>query len=302
MPVVYLLHENPEWIAPITAALDEIGTPYQEWSLADGGFDLGATPPAGMYFCKLSASAHSRGHPHAVDFSRALLRWLERHQRKVINGLGALELEASKAAQYTALQAAGIRIPRTRIACGQQAVLSHATEMGFPLIVKHNRGGKGLGVQLFQQEHALRTTLQTTDFGQPVDGLLILQEYIAAPESCIHRLEYIGGTLFYAVRVDTSSGFELCPAEACALPGQRAMFEIIPDFQHPVIAVHEALLKAHGVSVAGIEIIQDNNGNTYTYDININTNYNPAAEEIAGRFGAKQLAAFLTAQLRAIPD
>ena len=51
----------------------------------------------------------------------------------------------------------------------------------------------------------------------PVDGVALVQEYIAAPAPFITRAEFIGGRFLYAVRVDTSLGFELCPADACAV-------------------------------------------------------------------------------------
>ena len=33
----------------------------------------------------------------------------------------------------------------------------------------------------------------------------------------ITRAEFVGGRFLYAVEVDTSSGFELCPADACTV-------------------------------------------------------------------------------------
>ena len=42
-----------------------------------------------------------------------------------------------------------------------------------------------------------------------------MQRYIRAPEPFITRVEFVGGRFLYAVRVDTSQGFELCPADQC---------------------------------------------------------------------------------------
>ena len=92
--------------------------------------------------------------------------------------------------------------------------------------------------------------------------------------------------MLYAVRVDTSQGFELCPADACAVDdafcpvGEQAgeKFQILQDFDHPLLPRYRRLLAQHGIGVAAFEFIVDADGRDYTYDINTNTNYNAAAE------------------------
>src|SRR5699024_8785264 len=88
---------------------------------------------------------------------------------------------------------------------------------GKPFITKHNRAGKGLGVHLFQSVEELRSYIEGESFEQPIDGVTLIQEYIESPDASITRCEFIGGTFFYAVRVDTSGGFELCPADECTV-------------------------------------------------------------------------------------
>ena len=84
------------------------------------------------------------------------------------------------------------------------------------MILKPNRGGKGHGVQLFPSIEALRAHLAAPEYEEPVDGVSVLQEYVAPPEPFITRAEFIGGRFFYAVRIDTRQGFQLCPADVCA--------------------------------------------------------------------------------------
>jgi len=121
-------------------------------------------------------------------------------------------------------------------------------------------------------------------------------------------MEFIGGEFFYAVRVDTSAGFELCPADACAPdaavcePQQtRPRFAVIPNFSHSLIARCERFLAAHDAEIAGIEFIEDKQGRPFVYDVNFNTNYNPEAEEAAGEYGMKAIAAFLGSELARLP-
>jgi hypothetical protein len=111
----------------------------------------------------------------------------------------------------------------------------------------------------------------------------------------------------YAVRVDTSDGFELCPADVCAIDDapttpERPKFEILDGFAHPLHARMERFLARNGIEVAGIEMITDASGETWVYDVNTNTNYNPDAEAAAGltdtnRSGMGALAEFLGGEL-----
>src|SRR3546814_13781757 len=88
-------------------------------------------------------------------------------------------------------------------------------------ITKHNRAGKGLGVQWFHSVKALEDYVNGEAFEPSIDGITLIQEYIRAPEPYITRVEFVGGKFLYAVRVDTSLGFELCPADVCQV-GDRS--------------------------------------------------------------------------------
>ncbi|WAH38811.1 ATP-grasp domain-containing protein [Alicyclobacillus dauci] len=308
MAKVYVLHENTEWTIHLTRQLDALGVPYEEWHLDEGQLDLSQTPPEGVFYSRMSASSHTRNHRYAAEFTGAVIGWLEKHGRQVINGSRALQLEVSKAAQYLALQAAGIRTPETVVAVGKQNILQAAAKFkGRPFITKHNRAGKGLGVQLFHTSEALETYLEGPTFEAPVDGITLVQEYIQAPESFITRCEFVGGKFLYAVQVDTSGGFELCPADACQVGdlfcpvgeavSEKPKFQIIPGFHDAIIESYESLLAENQIGVAGIEFIRDMEGNIFTYDINTNTNYNAEAERAGDIYGMRVLAQYLSEQL-----
>ena len=148
-------------------------------------------------------------------------------------------------------------------------------------------------MRLFHTPEALADYLDSADYEPPVDGIHLLQQYIRAPAPLITRAEFVGGRFIYAVEVDTSDGFELCPADACAdrrrvLPGRRGTAGEVHDHRRHrrrSEARCEAFLAANGIEVAGIEFIPDTDGAVYTYDVNTNTNYNPEAEARAGRSG-----------------
>ena len=147
----HIIYENDDWMPPLRQALDAAQVPYDEWFIHDGHFDVTEAPPEGVFLNRMSASSHTRGHTASVEHTRQLIAWLERHGRRVINGLHAFELEISKVQQHAALEQAGIRTPATRaVSGGSEALLAAAQDFPTPFITKHNRGGKGLGVQLFR--------------------------------------------------------------------------------------------------------------------------------------------------------
>jgi phosphoribosylaminoimidazole carboxylase (NCAIR synthetase) len=88
-----------------------------------------------------------------------------------VNDSRALRLEISKVAQYEALAAFGIATPETLAVIGRESIVAAAERLGYPLILKHNRGGKGLGVRLFLSRAAL-------------------EEHVASPAADQHRLAH----------------------------------------------------------------------------------------------------------------
>jgi hypothetical protein len=305
---IHVLHENPAWLPPLAEAFDRNGLPWTEWFLHEGIFDLASPPPAGVFYNRMSASSHTRDHRYSAELTAAVLAWLARWGRRVVNGSGALDLEISKVRQYAALERHGIATPRTVLVAGRGNIAPSAQLHfpGQPVIMKPNRGGKGLGVQLFAGSDSLRAFVASDAWQTPVDGLTLLQEYVRAPRPVITRAEFVGGRFLYAVEVDTSDGFELCPADVCAIgnafcpvgeapPHKFTIVEGIPDTLRVRL---ERFLAGSGIEVAGIEFISDSAGRTLVYDVNTNTNYNAEAEQRAGRAGTERsgpgaIAAFL---------
>lgn len=314
-PAIHVIHENAEWSAPLFAALQARGARFVDWHMGDRALDLADAAPSGVFYNRMSASSHTRGHRYAPEMTTGLLHWLEANGAIVVNGSRAIALEVSKVAQYAALSRAGLAAPRT-IAChtGAQILAAYDQFDGQPVITKHNRAGKGLGVKLFRERESLAAYINGPEFDPSVDGITLLQSYVEAPEPFITRVEFIGQEFFYAVRVDTSEGFELCPADVCALDGDFCMaesnatdnppakFEIIQDFAtsqlgQELLPKMQTVMQQAGLDVAAFEFITDKAGQSFVYDINTNTNYNSDAEARANQFAMDKLAEHLIAQL-----
>jgi len=308
MSRIFVIHENEEWLPPLAQALEASGLEWAELYMNGRYGDLSALPDDGVYYNRMSASSWTRGHGAAPQLTLALLENLQARGRRVVNKARALDMEISKARQAVVLQRHGIRTPRSVLAAGTLAVARAARSFDGPVILKPDCGGKGAGVQLFESGEALASQAEAGSLGLDPETPMLVQAYIRPKEPFIVRNEFVGGKHLYSVRVDTTGGFELCPADACEIgdaacpvgkdAGTPNRFTVMTDFAHPGIAKFEAMLRAEDIEIAGVEFLFDANGDAWTYDININTNYNGQAEAAAGiagteRAGMQAVAKFL---------
>ena len=150
LPQIHILYENPAWVPPLQEALENQGFQVRLVHVNEGSINPSQAPPDGIWINRISPSSHTRGNVHTVELARQLLYWLESHGRRVVNGLCAFELEMSKLRQDLVLRRHGITTPRTILAVGREHLLEAAGTFDGAFITKHDQGGKGLGIQLFQ--------------------------------------------------------------------------------------------------------------------------------------------------------
>ena len=308
---IYIIHENDEWVEPLRKELKNINAPFEEWHLGKRNIDHLDKPPQGIFYNRMSASSHTRGHRYAPEYTAVVLNWLEKNKRRVVNNSRALSLEISKSLQYKELESFGIKTPKTIYCSNKESILKSANIFRKPFITKHNRAGKGLGVKLFNNKKELDSHVSSKDFEQSIDGITLLQEYIDSKPKVIHRVEFVNSKFLYTVEVDASEGFELCPAcpedpinepetqffgEFCPTIGNK--FRILKNYKKTeLIKKYEKFIAANGIEIAGIEYIVDKKGTIYTYDVNTNTNYNSVAEKDSKIKGMKSIAEFLKKEL-----
>ena len=305
---IHVLYENPDWLPPLMDALRGRGLDVVEHFVDGGTIDLGAPPPEGVFLNRMSPSSHTRGHQGGVVFMKEYLAYLESHGRRVINGSQAFAMEVSKVRQHAALEAFGIRTPRTIAVIGQEGMGRAARAMEPPFITKHNQGGKGLGVQLYRSHGALDRALEQGEYEESPDSVNLIQQYIEPAEPFITRIEIVDGEFLYALRSSTEQGFELCPADACAIDdafcpvGEGAStdrFGLRADITaaDPLVQKLVAFCAAHRLDLAGIEFVEDARGDRYTYDVNGTTNYNSDVERAHGLHGMGAIAALCEREL-----
>lgn len=310
--MLHVLYENESWLPPLAAALDARALPWTPVHVVGGIFDPLASPPPGVFVNRMSPSAHTRGNGGGVRFVHEYLPYLEQHGRRVVNGARSFALEVSKARQHAALHAAGILTPPTIAVVGREALSAAARRVGGPLLTKHNQGGKGLGVRLFTDVDELDAYVSGDAFEEPFDGVTLVQRYIAPREPYITRVEIVDGRFLYALRASTEAGFQLCPADACAVErgvgdafcpvGGSGRFAVSPLTEaDPLVQAYLAFCRTHTIDAAGIEFVEDGQGRRYTYDVNMNTNYNSDVEAAVGLRGMDAWAA-MCARLLADTD
>ncbi len=314
MKKIYVIHENDDWVIPLRAAFEKLNLPYEEWFINEMKLDLNAIPPDGIFYNRMSASAHTRDHRYAPEFTANILAWLERYGRKVINGRRALQLELRKSEQYLALQPHDIIHPNTIIANNPADVLNAVDKLNeFPFILKPNRGGKGAGVQLFYSKESLKNSIDNDSIGESLDGIWLVQQYIKPANGRIVRAEFVGSEFLYAVSIDASKGFELCPADSCNIgdafcPADQSTLEdkfvILDQYQNEDLEKYADFLKANNIGVGALEYVEDEHGDKYVYDVNTNTNYNSGAEQasLLKKEGMFEIAKYLGHELQLLQN
>ena len=304
MKKIFIIHENEEWLEPLRFHLHDLQVAFEEWHMDRVNLNTLNDPPLGIFYNRMSASSHTRGHQFAPEYTAVVLNWLESHDRRVINNSRALSLEISKSLQYKELIRENINIPHTVFAKGKEKLLYLGKNFKIPFLTKHNRAGRGLGIKLFHDYSSFEQYVNSEKFEDSRDGITLLQEYIKAKTDTIIRTEFVDSKFLYAVQVDISKGFELCPADVCNLEVEYCpanatgnKFMILNGFFNPILERYQKILKNNYIEIAGIEFLEANNGQLYTYDINTNTNYNSIAENLSDLKGMKSIANFLKREL-----
>jgi len=296
-PDLVVLYEHPEWQKPLFAALERRGVRFHAFDLASAAFSNADDRLARLYFNQASPSAYVRGHTRAVPLALAYMRTLALRGARVLNGADIFALELSKSAQATLLRTLGIDTPRSITFNDVGALRAFEKELRWPALLKPDQGGSGARIQvvdsLAQVEEIFR---RDPSVWQP-DNLFLLQEYLPHdPEQGITRLEFLGGELLYAMRVQTHGRFNLCPSPvcnpdegdgACEIPEQPATAPPVEFFPYPEVpadAVRTAtrIVKAARLDVGGIEYLDTTDGRRVFYDINANSNLRPS---VAAAFG-----------------
>ena len=297
---IAIFYEHPEWFNPLFAELQRRGVSFDRLLAHEHRFDPAEpSSPYALLVNRMSPSAFTRGHTQAIFYTLQYLAHLKEIGANVLNGYDAYVYEFSKARQLGLLHRLGLRYPRAQVINDASQAVSVAKGLTFPVILKPNIGGSGAKIVKFNALEELEEAVEGGRLDLGIDHTALVQEYLAAEEDSIVRVEILGGEYLYAIRLFLSSGeFNLCPADYCqpAVAGQQSNADGLADgvsgrsvpvegFTPPagVIADVKRIVAAANIEVGGVEyLVNDRDGQVYFYDINALSNFVANAPKVVG--------------------
>jgi len=289
-----LLFEHPLWFLPLFEALERRGVDHVALR-PDGHFDpADRTAPARVVFNRIAMSSFLRAEEHPIFHAMALLDHWRRAGARVINGPEVMGIDSSKARQLSLIAGLGLAIPETRVVHRIADVEAAAATLSFPLVVKANIGGAGAGIMRYDSMDELRAAIADKSLPTSVDGVLLVQDYVPARGGTITRIETLDRKYLYALDIAGAGAFDLCPADACQIPG--APIPMVSADPGPELrAAAEAIAGAVGLDVGGIEVmIDDRDGVPRFYDINALSNFVARPLDVLGWDPHDRLVDYLT--------
>jgi biotin carboxylase len=261
----------------------------------------------------MSPSAWTRGNAHGIFYTLSYLAHLERLGTRVVNGSQAFRNETSKALQLSLLQSLGLPYPRSVVINHPSQAPEAARGMRFPVVVKPNIGGSGVGIVKFDTLEQLAIAARNEAFNLGLDSVGIVQEFIPARGGHIVRVETIGYKYLYGIKVFTSGEtFDLCPMDicktsdgaelktTCVIEGPKTGLRV-EGYQPPpdVITAVERIFRETTIEVGGAEyIVDDRDGQLYYYDINALSNFVADGPRVVGFDPFERLVDYLIQEAR----
>jgi biotin carboxylase len=278
-----VLYEHPAWFVPLFAALDRRGVDYAAIRTGAAFDPADASAPAPLIFNRIAMSAFLRDAEHPIYWANALFAHWEQGGARVLNGTVALATDTSKARQLSLMARLGLAIPATRVVHRAADIPAAAADaIGFPIVVKANVGGAGAGITRYDDRDALRAAVADRTLPTSIDGVLLVQDYVPARDGVVTRIETLDRQYLYAIDIAGADSFDLCPADACQVPGSA----ITMTASEPAPALRdaaEAIARAAHLDVGGVEVmIDDRDGTPRFYDINALSNFVASPLDVLG--------------------
>jgi hypothetical protein len=290
-----ILYEHELWFAPLFAVLDSRAIAYEAIRAADHWFDPArATPPAPVVFNRIAMSSFVRDAEHPIFYAQALFDHWQGAGARVVNGVEALQVDASKARQLSLIARLGLLAPASRVVHRRADLIAAAADLRFPVVVKADIGGAGAGIVKYETPADLGEAVRAGETPVGVNGVAIVQEYAPRRDGRITRIETLNGRFLYAIDIASAGDtFDLCPADACAIDRPPVVFTQakVPE---ALIAAAEAIAGAARLDVGGVEyLIDDRDGSARFYDINGLSNFVANPLDVLGWDPHERLADFL---------
>jgi biotin carboxylase len=283
--MIAIYYEHPDWFKPLFAELDRRGLPYARLHVQDHTFDPSQRhSPYRLLVNRVSAYPSTAAPPEIIFHVSDYLAYLDRIGARVINGSAAFLIGISKAKQLSLLARLGLRHPRAVVICRQQQALDAARQLTFPVVLKPNVGGSGVGIHRFESLPELEAALHTEVLDLGFTHTALLQEFLPAQDRQIVRVEILNGEFLYGLRLPiTADSFNYCPADGCNISGDPRLQIVGYTPPAQIIAAAQQIMAAAHIDVGGVEYLVDaRDGQPYFYDINPLSNFVANAPQVIG--------------------
>jgi D-ala D-ala ligase C-terminus len=307
---IAIFHEHPDWFRPLFDEFDRRGTAYTRIDARHHHYDTASNDgDFALLFNRMSPSAYTRGNGQGIFYTLNYLAHLEQLGKRVVNGRKAFAVETSKALQLSLLQSLGLPYPRARIINHISEAVNATRGLRFPVIIKPNVGGSGAGMTRYDRPEQLQAAVDEKKIDLGFDDTALVQEFIRARGGHITRVETLGGTYLYAIKVFFSGEtYNLCPADICQTAAgvalQRSACPVeapknnlrVESYTPPseVISAVERIMRIAEIEVGGVEyIVDDRDGELLYYDINALSNFVADAPRVIGFDPYARLADYL---------
>jgi hypothetical protein len=312
---IAVYYEHPRWFQPVFAELDRRGIPYVRLDAGRHHFDLSPNGDQeyGLVFNRMSPSAWTRGKAHSIFYTINYLAHLEQLGMRVVNGSHAFRVETSKALQLSMLQTLGLPYPRSRVINHALEAPAAARGLRFPIVVKPNIGGSGVGIVRFDTPEQVEAAARNNAIALGLDSTGIVQEFIPARGGHIVRVETLSYKYLYGIKVFTSGDtFDLCPmdickttdgaelATTCVVEGAKSGLRV-EGYQPPpeIAAAVERIFSTAKIEVGGAEyMVDDRDGQLYFYDVNALSNFVSDGPRVVGFDPFERLVDYLVQEAR----
>jgi len=313
---IAIYYEQQSWFIPLFNQLDARGANWLRADARNHQYDPGAEPAYSLLFNRMSPSAWQRGNGHGIFYTLNYLKYLEEKGVRVVNGSRAFTHEISKAIQLTNLDSLGLDYPKARVVNQPSQVMDAAEAIGYPLVVKPNIGGSGVGIERFDSPDQLKKAVAENRLSFGMDQTALVQECFTPRDGIITRVEVLGGKYLYAIKIRTAGKtYNLCPGDICQSTAGEELERrpgcpvdavknglTVEAYEPPreIISAVERIMQLAGVEVGGVEyVIDDATGRLLYYDVNALSNFVADPERVIGFNPYGRLADFLISEAHA---
>ena len=281
---IAIYYEHPEWFKPLFAALDRRGVAYDKLHVQSHTFDPAVRQtPYALIVNRVSAFPSGGSPPQIIWYVQQYLAYLASLPAQVINGYHSFLVATSKAGQLNIFEQLKLRYPKAKVINRPAQALQAALKLNFPVVIKPNIGGSGVGIRKFESIEELEQTVNSEKIDLGLDQTALVQEYLTAKGGSIVRVEILNGEFLYGLRVPIlDNSFNYCPADGCNIgnPGWQ-----IEGYSPPADVIEQAkqIMAASQTDLGGVEyLVNEADGQIYFYDINPLSNFVANAPEIVG--------------------